>query len=294
VPENEYPPDEGYGDRLADWGYGVTVCIAALCNNSKSVVFVSDSKVDFGDFFADPLAHKYNFLTDKWTALFAGNDAEYAPEILGRARRRLSRFKEPRPLQVVNAVNDEIHRKQEQHIELTVLRKFGFTAKSFIKDGKRRCNEHLYLDLAMRVANAKISFSTLIGGFDPDGRAHLLTAEPSRAPGCVDGAQFWAIGTGRPLAMGSLAFAVNYRHFSANSSLEDAIFTVLEAKFMAEQNAHVGRATALIGFSDSGKTVHTVLPQDIAKFRQVWLERRAPLPTLPSLVQSVLRKDIPS
>lgn len=189
----------------------------------------------------DYLAHKYTFLTDKWTALFAGNDVEFASEILGSAGHALRKMKRPRPLQVVRAVNAEIHRKQDENIEAAVLKKFGFTVESFLKNGKRLCGEHVYADLAIRVASARISFSALIGGFDPDGRGHLLVAQANRAPGSADGVGFWAVGSGRPLAMGSLAFAANYRRFSDKSTLGDAIYAVLEAKFMAEQNAYVGR-----------------------------------------------------
>ena len=69
---------------------------------------------------------------------------------------------------------------------------------------------------------------------------------------------------------------------------------------MAEQNSYVGDDTTLMGFSDSGKMIHFMMPHEIANLRQIWLEHGAPrLPAglseqMPSLVHSIPRKDIRS
>lgn len=44
--------------RPADWGFKVSVCIALLCNERKTIVRVSDYKVNFGEFAADNMAAK--------------------------------------------------------------------------------------------------------------------------------------------------------------------------------------------------------------------------------------------
>jgi hypothetical protein len=132
------------GPRLADWGYGVTICIAALCENGEKIVTVSDSKVSFGDFSADGAVLKMEALFSRWMTLFAGEDIDQIPFILVRAHDLLfsARRKKgaiPTPQQVASALQRSYEERLEVQIEAKVLRRYGYTVKSFRDDGKRKC-----------------------------------------------------------------------------------------------------------------------------------------------------------
>jgi len=97
---------------VADWRFGrMSVCIAVLCNDKKTLICVSDNKVNFGTFSADTIAMKDIPIYKKCTALVAGNDMEHATPILQRAVQIIYADSTPKsPEDVANSVDQAFAR----------------------------------------------------------------------------------------------------------------------------------------------------------------------------------------
>ena len=79
----------------------------------------------------------------------------------------------------------------------------------------------------------------------------------------------WAIGTGAPAALSSLAFHRDRADFNTFSSEEEAVYFGLAAKFMAEASPYVGRETFVTVDRKRGELGY-LLPEDIDKVRNIW------------------------
>src|SRR5208283_2723388 len=85
---------------------------------------------------------------------------------------------------------------------------------------------------------------------------------------------FWAIGSGAPAALSSLSFHISPKQLTVYSSVPEAVYFSLAAKFMAESVNDVGRTmpctwSCVMGFwfccapAGSAMAAHTDLKADI-------------------------------
>jgi ATP-dependent protease HslVU (ClpYQ) peptidase subunit len=265
--------------RLADWGFNVTICIGALCENRDKIVLISDSKVSFGDFSADMAVLKMDVLFSRWITLFAGEDTEHIPFILERTHSLLSALRRrkvaiPTPAQVANALQRAYQERLDEQIEATVLRRYGFTVSSFNRDGKKRCTASVYNGLCSKIANVKLSLKFLLAGFDAKNKGYLLVGGGEEAPTDYSKLGFWAIGTGADSALSSLTYHRQRQHISSSVSVEQCLYVTCASKFMSESARDVGRWTSgcVIGPPPAG--FDTLLSHH--PIRKIWEEEGAP------------------
>jgi hypothetical protein len=74
----------------ADWGVGMTLCVAAVCNERKSIVAVSDRAVSLGYFSTDAGTIKIEPISVRWMAMFAARDFTPVPFIIERVRKKFA------------------------------------------------------------------------------------------------------------------------------------------------------------------------------------------------------------
>jgi len=70
--------------RPADWGTGMTVCIAAhnfTRKEDQCIICVTNSMISTGDMSADGSARKIQKITPGWNGMFAGDDMSYLTPI---------------------------------------------------------------------------------------------------------------------------------------------------------------------------------------------------------------------
>jgi hypothetical protein len=279
---------EGESPRLADWGFKVTICIGALCENRDKIVLISDSKVSFGDFSADMAVFKMETLFPGWMTLFAGDDTEHIPFILERTQELLykaSRRKKasPSPAQAANALQRAYQERLDAQIEAKVLRRYGFTVKTFCNDGKKKCTATMYNGICNKIAGVKISLTFLVAGFDAKKKGRLIVGGGEDAPTDYTQLGYWAIGTGANSALSSLTFHRERQHISTGASVEECVYVVCASKFLSESATDVGRATTGCIISTHG--LEMLLSEH--PVRQLWEAEGAP--RLPKNIESHIK-----
>jgi ATP-dependent protease HslVU (ClpYQ) peptidase subunit len=262
---------------LADWGFNVTVCIAALCENSEKIILVSDTKVSFGDFSADSAVFKMELLFSRWMTLFAGEDVEHIPFILSRTNDLLTTVRKrkraiPTPQQVANALQRSYDERLEAQIEAKVLRRYGYTVKSFRDEGKKKCTASIYNGLCSKIANVKLSLKFLLAGFDEKNKGHIIVGGGEETPTDYTMLGFWAIGTGASAALSSLTYHRQRQHISPSTPVEQCLYVACASKFMSESARDVGQTTNIgtISMIDGVHTAH------INPIRKIWTNEGAP------------------
>jgi hypothetical protein len=136
--------------RPADWGLGMTVCIAASCESSKTIVAVTDHKVTMGSFAADGVALKTRQLIGDWAILFAGEDMTHIKTIIERAREILQEETDEEEWQrtysfqvIASALSDAYDERLQKQIESKYLKNFGLTVADFRDNGKEKLTDPL-------------------------------------------------------------------------------------------------------------------------------------------------------
>jgi hypothetical protein len=274
--------------RAADWGWKVSVAICAMCDGGKAFVCASDQKATFGDFSADHAVMKTTYLRHGWWALFAGNDPEHAPFILRSARARLA-SKETKSYhleEVLAAMEDSYGERYHNHIEKKILLKYGYTVDRFRDEGKKKCSTSLYNNLCAKIERLEISLQFLVCGFDDVGKSHIFVVDGKDAPRSYNDTGVWAVGSGAHAALSSLAFHIDKQHFFSHSSIDEAIYYVAEAKFMAESSGEVGRDAGILSVHTQDMSGRRVIWSDeLQKLKTIWLNEGAPRLPASALVE---------
>ena len=238
----------------------MTVCVGGIAMGGNAMVVAVDQMLtiggtstgDMSEFAKSMRVHPY------WYAAYSGDVAQ-VPQVLGRVTNLLGRYKRP-PVERVTDI--------------------------FLK---------AYADHQARItaqgADEPFDLQFLVGGFDPNGSPRLFTISPSPSgvgglEGRYDFPGFYAIGIGADKAIDHLML----RDYKTHQQLEDSIYQIAEAKFVAESLISVGAKTSMaILFEDSRIGLMTAKNSDALK--QIWLtEVKTTLPSnldqrVPSLVK---------
>jgi hypothetical protein len=65
----------------------MTVCVATICDNGKSIILVADKMIGIGFIESEPDINKLLQLHKDWWVLFAGNDISPVFDVIAYARR---------------------------------------------------------------------------------------------------------------------------------------------------------------------------------------------------------------
>ncbi len=211
------------------------------------MAFVSDSKAAFGEFSADKAVQKNVPLLGQYAVMCAGTDASRAPTILNRVRRT---FKGREPQVPIDDLADTLHfeckAERDRITEAKVLNKHGYDSQTFRDRGKQLCTSAVFFDIHAAMAQVSLSLNFLIAGFDQEGAAHIRFTNYETPPEDYDSLGFYAIGTGAHTALSSLSHAVEHLGFSRWRPIEEILYHVMAAKFMAESATDVGKDTLVV------------------------------------------------
>lgn len=177
---------------------------------------------------------------------------------------------------------------RDKEIEARILRKHGFTFKSFMGEGKEKCSEAVYDQLHDRIDRFKLSLEFLVAGFDQDGDPHLFHLDSSGAVSCYDDLGFWAIGTGAHAALSSLSFHLEHSDLCPDCScVHNLIYFGYEAKFMAETSVQVGKESTFVTVHRQNEKLPQLLFADSGeKIKKGWLKYGAPRPS-PKVMEQI-------
>lgn len=263
-------------NRLAVWGrHKVTVCIAAFAEFEEQFVFVSDSRVAFGDFSTDKGGVKYELLGSKYLAMIAGNDIVYALPTIRRVRARIFRKPTLDPDEVAAIVHEELCTTRDQVIEAKVLKRYKMDAEKFLKIGKKSFTDTVFYNICNRIDQEHLSLQFIVAGFDASGKPHLRVVSADEPPHDYDGIGYAAIGTGAASALASLSFAKDHCGFGRDTKMHEAAYHLIAAKFMAESATDVGRDTFFLSVG-AKRVYHMFSIGGLSALRDAWEKDGAP------------------
>ncbi len=261
----------------ADWGLGMTVCIAAICNwdgQSEALVTASDHAISTGDYSADNVAPKIEPVHPHWEAMIAADDITEAEPILNAVRFAIAK----RPAaktglkQVKLAFSKAYRRCLSEKIESEILAPLNMNHSEFIKTGLKKLGAENFSGILNKVKAASFTCDFLVCGFGAQGEPHIFTMSGIGKTSVYDRVGFWAIGSGQNSALSSLFFH-EYNRLRGPCA---AIYHVCEAKFMAETAFGVGKIPTFVSIHHSGNRRAYVLEHSISDIRKSWKENGCP------------------
>ena len=269
----------------SDWGMGMTVCVAATCENSRTIVMASDRLLSWGYTSSDTVLKFVRLHYPYWIAMMAGDDLTRVEEVVADVREALSPHKNsPSVAQARSALRDAWRNAQNEIGAAAVLNPFQLDVPTFVRDGKRKFGEAKFFDLATQLAHAsKVECLLLACGFDDTKRPALLVCDDES--GCRDfsRAGYVAIGSGQSQALASLAF----HDYDSMCSLEQAVYHVCVAKFMAEKSVGVGKDTMVLCMNQEGQT-KWIFRTAVRFIRTLWEQEGRPrIPTAEKISETI-------
>jgi hypothetical protein len=220
-----------------------------------------------GDFSADYLTIKTEFIDQGWYVFFSGNDITPCLPIIRDAVQLFLRrdntlgqmtasFREAYQGQLQSRINDE------------VLSRYDYDLESFKRDGLKQLGRDEFNKLCREIDGIYFDCEFLACGFDKDKKAHIFTV---CNPGIIKDYSrpgFWAIGSGTNSALSTLFF----HRYNQVTDMPLALYHVCEAKFMAESAMGVGLTTFAFVMRPSDTNINLVDHDLMKDIRRAWNE----------------------
>ena len=251
--------------RPADWGIGMTVCIAAVSNDT--IVCAADMKLSMLDLSmsGDSLAYKmaYFGLGHGWICLMADDLSVYE-----EVRKHLFEFDEKKGIRhnytiahITEAFKYAFEKELRIRAESDILFPYGLTFDNYRDEGPKLGPE-IYSRIIFDLQAKELGLKLLIAGFD-ERQGHIFTVGKRGLPEHYEG--FWAVGSGDLAALGYL-FSTDHEPLYDPPS---AFHRVCCAKFAAETSPGVGKSTLVCVLKKNGAR-GIFMDHDLVDIRKEW------------------------
>jgi 20S proteasome alpha/beta subunit len=233
---------------LADWGYGLTTCIAAITGRAgirrqgdDMIVTSSDTRMSFSGEFAADGSVKLNLIHPNWGVMVAGNDISAYVPVVERAKKLLTE-KSGTLTEMMECLKTAYRQEFRSLIEDGYLSRYDMTLDEFKKKGKAQLLAEEYTRLSLEIKIFSLGCTFLAYGVDDQKIGHIFTVSNPGKVEVYDKPGFWAIGRGATSALSMLAALGQVR---GRTKLEETVYNVLAAKFASETASDVGKETTL-------------------------------------------------
>jgi hypothetical protein len=243
----------------------MTVCIAGFAFSRKGIIAVSDRRLTYGDIAADvATVEKAVRIHPCWMAMFAGNDIGNVTPILDRVRTQLPQDKPVSRIDVAREIRGAFRAQHRTIIEERVLAPFDLSVRDFQQKGFSELGPQTFNELRHEVQATKVDCEFLICGFSET--EPQIFAISDHGLSYYDKIGYWSIGSGAWSALSSLAF----RKFHLDLSIHEAMYQLLEAKFMADTAVPtVGKETYALLMKANGAMAF-MDESGIGQVRAIW------------------------
>jgi 20S proteasome alpha/beta subunit len=215
----------------------------------------TDMAVSTESFSADTRALKILRIADKWLCMYAGTISPVTTITsrivvdINSGPKSESGFSDGQPeSQVVKAFTDAFKLERKRIAEDSILSKYGMSLQEFISQGRGAFGDTAFEGIKYALEAIEIDVQFLVCGFSPGGIPSIFSIDDQCLPKFYQKMGFHAIGTGDVVAMGMLYNTLSWD----TSSVEETIYRVMEAKFVAETAPGVGKTTVVQLLNDSG------------------------------------------
>lgn len=246
----------------------MTVCIAALCNNAKSIIVVSDRMIT-ATYPPVEFEHgipKLEIICPSCVVLTAGDALAHA-DLCRNVREAISSISRPRTAQITEQVRRGYITQRLEAIEQLFFAPRGWALQDFYG----RLIGALPTDLAVTIDNQIATYdyglTIIIAGVDTD-QAHIYGLRHPGMVDCYDSIGYHAIGIGSIHAISSLIA----NGYLPTTGVKMAIYLVYEAKRNAESAPGVGKDTDMAILRES--ECQNITPEQISALEQIYDSRR--------------------
>jgi 20S proteasome alpha/beta subunit len=220
----------------------MTTCNAVVCDDGKVIVMVADKLIGVGFIQSELEITKMQPIHKEWWMLFAGDDLTSVFDIVDYAREGLNQNDAMSIADVQEAVKVAFARKRMENAEALYLTPIGWDITRFNAEGNNQLPD--FTEIKTKLNDYVLPIELLVAGFD-GGRGHIFTlygyGENRGIPQRYDIPGFASIGSG---AIAS-SYMMYYRDLDSKTSVREAMYYALEAKYFAEQASGVGESTDL-------------------------------------------------
>ena len=217
----------------------MTMCAAAIVETESWIVTISDTKIG-GIISSDGCTIKMEPLAKGWVAMFSADDITQCLSIIRRAAEHF----EGRANTLKNA-RTVFKRAFQQHlIEMktdAILSHYDLTMDTFKKTGRKMLGASVFDALCTKLEQVTTNCEFLVYGHDEVGHAHIFTVSDPGSDSVCDKPGFACIGSGKYAA----DVMLQYFGQSVYKGVEETVFNLCAAKFMAERSNGVGEQTFL-------------------------------------------------
>ena len=237
-------------------GKPMTICIAAICSNSKKLVMASDRMITAEDLlveFEHPTP-KLEKLVENCAVATAGDALKYT-ELFNRVFEDIEDLRNPIISKIADCIKEKYQIVRREEVVDRILFPNGLNNIDDFFKRHKKLNSDICMSIQRSIEEFDYDLEILIGGVDPTG-AHIYEVDNPGVTMPFDSIGYRAIGTGYPHAE-TIFISHDY---SAYTQLKRALFIVYEAKKISEKAPGVGnRFTDLCIIDEHGVKI---LPQD--------------------------------
>jgi 20S proteasome alpha/beta subunit len=219
----------------------VTCCVAALAEESRVLMLMSDRMIGTDAIAGEPDIRKAIQIHQDWWVQFAGT-VPIAVDVVARIKAKMvgDTLSANETAVIVRSVMMD---RWAEDSEASVLIPHGWTNATFRSNSNGNLPDEQIRDLDQQRSWHEMGLSLLVSGFDKDGVGHIFSIAGSGGSKFMvlhhDLPGYWAIGTG---ASGAL-FMMNYKDVSATLPAREVLYYTLEGKFFGELGSNVGWET---------------------------------------------------
>ena len=220
----------------------MTICIAALCDNGKTIVVASDRMLS-APFLTIEFDHpdaKINHINHRCVALSAG-DALSVTDVLSDASGVSNQLQNPTVQFLTNEVRKRFTQVRHDHLDERLFQPRGLQFSEYYKGGLiQRVPPELAMVLDNQVQSFELGVSLIVAGVDSTG-GHIFSIVDPGISQCFDRVGYHAIGIGHRHAILSLVGLQQNKDTDAKNTVCNVFF----AKKHAEIAPGVGQSTDL-------------------------------------------------
>ena len=219
----------------------MTLCVAALCEDRKTIVLAADKMISQGFIQAELQVEKIASIHSDWWVMFAGSVPDIF-DILDEARAKLAESEHHDILDVVPVVEECYRRKRLRLAEANYLVPRGWSIAQFQASGRSSLGDAYFQNLDNAIATYVLGLDLMVAGFDSSGVAHLFNVGNPGLAARRDIPGYHAIGNGW---IGALYFMF-YRAMSTSMGATESLYHVFEAQSFGYEAGGIGEETDFI------------------------------------------------